>query len=218
MSFEGRIRPFRFDRDFTGTLSSGFGTTELRQELEQLKARLATREADLDVRLAAAREDGFAAGLAHAREDRQMALLAALDALQAAVETADAELSALRAGMLDGAADLALAAAEQLAAVSLAADPTAAIRAAVEKAAGEAGLDARLSIQLNPGDAVVVAASASRWTLRTVALEVVPDPAIEPGDARISWGTSAMLLDQADRRTRVEAAIADALAASRAGT
>lgn len=217
MSFEGRIRPFQFDRDFTSTLSSAsFSTAELQEELEHLKARLATSEAEMDVRLAAAREDGFAAGLAHARADQQMALLAALDALQAAVEAADADLTDMRAQMLDGAADLALAAAEQLAAISLAAEPTAAIQAAVEKAADEAGLDARLRIQLNPADATVVETSASHWTLRTVAIEVVPDPAIAPGDARISWGTSAMVLDKADRRNRVEAAISDAIAASRA--
>lgn len=217
MSFEGRIRPFQFDRDFTSTLSSAsFSTAELQEELEHLKARLATSEAEMDVRLAAAREDGFAAGLAHARADQQMALLAALDALQAAVEAADADLTDMRAQMLDGAADLALAAAEQLAAISLAAEPTAAIQAAVEKAADEAGLDARLRIQLNPADATVVETSASHWTLRTVAIEIVPDPAIAPGDARISWGTSAMVLDKADRRNRVEAAISDAIAASRA--
>jgi flagellar assembly protein FliH len=217
MSFEGRIRPFQFDRDFTSTLSSAsFSTAELQEELEHLKARLATSEAEMDVRLAAAREDGFAAGLAHARADQQMALLAALDALQAAVEAADADLTDMRAQMLDGAADLALAAAEQLAAISLAAEPTAAIQAAVEKAADEAGLDARLRIQLNPADATVVETSASHWTLRTVAIEVVPDPTIAPGDARISWGTSAMVLDKADRRNRVEAAISDAIAASRA--
>ena len=218
MSFEGRIRPFQFDRDFTNTLSStGFSTAELHQEVEHLKARLATTEADMDVRLAAAREDGFAAGLAHARADQQMALLAALDALQAAVESADAELSDLRARMLDGAADLAMVAAEQLAATSLAAEPTAAIQAAVEMAAEEAGLDARLRIQLNPADATVVETSASHWTLRTVAIEIVSDPAIAPGDARISWGTSALVLDQMDRRARVETAISDAIAASRAG-
>jgi flagellar assembly protein FliH len=218
MSFEGRIRPFQFDRDFTGTLSPrSFSAAELQQEVEELKARLATTEADLDVRLAAAREDGFSAGLAHARADQQMALLAALDALQAAVETTDAEMSDIRASLLDGAADLALAAAEQLAALSLAAEPTAPIHAAIEKAAAEAGLDARLRIQLNPADATVVETSASHWTLRTVSIDVVPDPAIGPGDARISWGTPALVLDQADRRARVQSAISDAIAAARAG-
>lgn len=218
MSFEGRIRPFQFDRDFAGVVSPrSMAGAELQNELEQLKQRLATSEADMDVRLAAAREDGFAAGLAHARTDQQMALLAALDSLQAAVEGADAELSDLRGQMLEGAASLAVAAAEQLAAIALAVEPSAAIQAAVEKAADEAGLDARLQIQLNPADATVVETSASHWSLRTVAIEIVPDSRIATGDARISWGTSTMALERADRKSRVEAVIAEAIAAAGTG-
>ena len=218
MSFEGRIRPFQFDKDFTGTLASAsFSTAELQADVEHLKARIATAEAEMDVRLSAAREDGFAAGLAHARADQQMALLAALDALQAAVETTDTELTDLRNQLLDGAAELALAAAEQLAAFSLAAEPTGAIRAAVEKAAEEAGLDAHLRIQLNPADAATIEASASHWALRSVSVEVLPDPAIACGDVRISWGTSTLTLDRAYRRSRVDATVADAIAAARAG-
>lgn len=218
MSFEGRIRPFQFDRDFTGTLATaGFATAELQAEVEQLRARLATTEADIDVRLAGAREDGFSAGLAHARADQQMALLAALDALQAAVEAADADLADLRTELLDGAADLARAAAEQLAAIQLDADPVAAIRAAVEQAACEAGLDASLRIQLHSEEAAVVESSARQWNLRGVTLQILPDPDIPPGDARISWGTSILALDREDRRRRIESTISDAIAAARAG-
>jgi flagellar assembly protein FliH len=217
VSFEGRIRPFQFDRDFAGTQPRGtVSTAALQREVEELKLLLATRQAEVDMRLAAAREDGFTAGLAHARADQQMALLAALDALQAAIETDDGGLADLRAHLLDGAAELALAAGEQLAATTLAAEPAAAIRAAVDRAAAEAGMDSRLRIQLNPADAPVIEASASRWTLRAVAIEILPDPDIAPGDARISWGASTLGLDRADRRARIEAAVAEAIAAAAA--
>src|SRR3569833_3500658 len=93
MSFQ-HVEPFAFDRVFSIAQADAANTTEDSvYELMALRAELVAVRADGAAQVAVARAEGFDAGLAQARGARDAALLIAVDALQAGVETIESEFA-----------------------------------------------------------------------------------------------------------------------------
>lgn len=162
--------------------------------------------AELQARLAAAREAGFAEGEATAREVAAAGLAAreaeALERIAAAMTAA-----ATRAG--DAAAEAAEALARLLLASLDAALPDVAARLAPDAAA-------RLAVELRPlledGVAVTLrvapgAAAAAAARIGATALTIAEDPALPPGDAAAQWRGGGATLSLAARRQAIAAVL-----------
>lgn len=212
MDLSFHARPFAFDRVFTACpRETERDATSIAIELELLQADLARRDQAHREELGRARADGFAAGLAHARADRETALLAAIDALQCGVETLIDALDERRADMLRDAADLARIAAEHLAAHTLALDPAAPIDAAIGRALAQVARGTELVVRVHPDLGAVVGeriAARQASDRRRLNLHVEVDPTLAPGDARIDWDEGGLGLDRAAREATVSNEIA----------
>lgn len=223
MDLSFHARPFAFDRVFTAATprseEDGRDAMSLAIELELAQAEIARRDAAHRDELARARADGFAAGLVHARADRETALLAAIDALSCGVETLTDSLGETRAELLRDAAALAWTAAEHLAAHTLALDPAAPVDAAIGRALAQVSRGTELVVRVHPDLLAPIAARiAERQALdrRRLNLHVTADPALAPGDARIAWDEGGLSLDRAAREAVVGNEIATLLSHSSA--
>ncbi|WP_010161120.1 FliH/SctL family protein [Sphingomonas sp. PAMC 26617] len=206
MDLSFHARPFAFDRVFTAAAPQAEDeprdAESLAIELELAQAEAARRDAAHRDELARARADGFAAGLVHARADRETALLAAIDALHCGVEALTDSLGETRAELLRDAAALARTAAEHLAAHTLALDPAAPIDAAIGRALAQVARGTELVVRVHPDLLEPVEnriAQRQAQDRRRLNLHVTADPALAPGDARIAWDDGGLSLDRAAR-------------------
>ena len=203
------VRPFAFDRRFSATPASHAQASriELEMEVESFKAQLERMEKERQMVLAQARADGFEAGLAHARTERETALLAAVDALQAGVEQLAEEFESVATSVTRDAADVALAAADLLAGRAIEAAPAAAIDEALGRVLQQVGRGPRLLIRVNPGvveEMERIVAERIANERRRMTLNVVGDPTLALGDAAIVWDEGGLSLDAVARRAMIE--------------
>ncbi len=205
MSFQ--TRPFAFDRVFTDMPPRATGVPEsMAIEIEALQAELDQLREDHHAELARARIDGFEAGLTQARNERENALLAAVDAIQADLETIGGSLDDTRKGLSRDAAELALAAASHLAGRAIGGCPADAIDDAIGRALAQVARGTELLIRVHPDmeaditERVNARQAADR---RRLFLHVAADPELAPGDARIEWDEGGLLVDRAAREAAV---------------
>lgn len=205
MDMAFHARPFAFDRVFAlptadaGPRDASPETIALRVELERLKLELETA-------VAVARADGFEAGLAQARGETAAALLTATDALHVSIEAVEGEYAAIEARLSRVAADVAMAAAEGLAAHALAADPARAIDEAIGRVLRQVARGQELQVHVHPALLVqmeaLIALRQSR-DRRRLSLTLLADPALAVGDALIAWDQGGLALDAAARRAAI---------------
>ncbi len=203
MSFQAR--PFAFDRVFAmprpgrSAVNESPDLAALREELEQLKLQM-------DASLAIARADGFEAGLVQARGETAAALLAATDALHVSIEAIEGEYEVIEERLSKAAADVAMAAADELAARAVESHPARAIDEAIGRVLTQVARGQELHIHVHPAlidqmEALIAQRKSS--DRRRLSLTLIADPTQALGDALISWEQGGLALDAAARRQAV---------------
>lgn len=213
-----QARPFGFERVFAPTIARRAGMTQDQSsEVRSLQAQLARCEASRDAALIEARRDGFEAGLTQARSETAAALLSAAQHVVASVEHLATEFADAEARISGAAGELALVAAEVLAARAIADTPLTAIEAAIGRVLTQAGVHEELLVHVHPSLVeplrAMLAASAGLQA-RPLLLTVVADDRIKPGDVRIAWERGGLSLDAAARAAAVRAELASLLTAA----
>lgn len=205
MSFQAQ--PFAFDRIFAmpkpgaGARDDSPELIVLRREFDLLKLRFETG-------LVVARAEGFEAGLAQARGETAAALLSATDALHVSIEAVEGEFAAIEERLSKTAADVAMAAAEGLAARALETDPARAIDDAIGRVLLQVARGQELQVHVHPAlieqmDALITA--RQKGERRRLSLTLLADPALAIGDALIAWEQGGLALDAAGRREAIMA-------------
>jgi flagellar assembly protein FliH len=200
------ITPFAFDRIFSLPKAGTASETEDSPQVIALTAELELLKLQIETGVAVARAEGFEAGLIQARGETASALLAATDALHASIETVEGEFEAIEQRLSKAAADVAMAAADGLAARALQADPTLAIDEAIARVLTQVARGQELQVHVNPAlaeqmEALIV--SRQSRERRRLSLTLIPDPALVIGDALISWTQGGLALDAAARRAAI---------------
>ncbi len=202
------VERFAFDRIFTVASGDSAPTGDSLLELAALRVEMAALKAEQGAQVALARAQGFDAGLAQARAEREVALLSAVDALQAGIETLDERFADVTRRVTSDAAEIALAAADMIAGRALETAPGDAIDAAIGRVLAQVARGTELEIRVHPDiiDAVEarIAERQSR-DRRKLSLTVIGDVTLAPGDALIGWEQGGLALDAAARRRAVEA-------------
>jgi flagellar assembly protein FliH len=202
-------RRFEFDRVFGAApaVPASDGAT-LTLQLATVQAELDHLRHDRADALAMARADGFDSALAHARTERETALLAAVTAFDRGLAGLADSFAETEARMSRAATEIAMAAAETLAARALADDPAAAIDAAIGRVLAQRGTREALQLSVHPSlvpDIAALIAARGAAEQRALAMTVHGDAALAPGDALISWDTGGLVLDLAARNAAVRA-------------
>ena len=210
------IKPFGFDRVFEAPTArrTDASPIDLEYEADRLRQELGQISADRDAALAAARRDGFEAGLGQARKERDTALLAACDALHAGLEQFEDEFATMERAMQRESAALTLVAANLLAARATELAPVQAIDEALGRALQQVGRGPRLLVRVHPeleeamNERVAARVLSER---RKMSLTIVPDAGVAIGDASIVWDEGSLSLDAVARRAAVAAEMAPLL-------
>lgn len=212
-----QIKPFAFDRTFQAAgpdVMTGLGE-DILAEVATLHATINQMRSRHEDALREARRDGFEAGREQAREERSEALLAAIDALHAALDDLDIRVSDQVRAINQDAADVALVAAEILAGHAIDFAPGRAVGEALDRALEQVGRGTNLVIRVHPTlhdameEQLAVRIGKER---RKLNLTLLPDAGILPGDGSISWNEGALVVDGAARRAALMAEISPLLA------
>lgn len=207
MTFQ-TVERFAFDRIFTtptsesATVPSG----DMLLEISALRAELALLRSDVEAQVSLARAQGFEAGLAQARAERDVALLSAVDALHAGIESLDERFDDVSRRVTGEAAEIALAAADMIAGRAIDAAPAEAIDAAIGRALSQVARGTELEIRVHPDLIEAIEARiADRQSKdrRKLHLTVVGDVTLAVGDALIGWEQGGLALDANARRKAV---------------
>ena len=207
------IKPFGFDRIFAMPTASVADPDDLHAQLLAREAEIEQMRADHARELARARADGFDAGLTEARGEQAAALLAAVDALGSMLELTDERVAAITISLTQDATEVALAAAELLAARALDAGPAAGIDEAIGRVLKQVARGQELLVRVHPdlvGEVEQLVAVRQAADRRRLHLQVAPDAGLARGDARIDWDQGGLFLDAATRAAAVRAEL-DAL-------
>jgi flagellar assembly protein FliH len=208
MSFHN-VERFAFDRIFTAPQGEAPGPSgETLIEIAALRAELALLKSEQEAQIALARAEGFEAGLAQARRERDVALLNAVDALQAGIESLDERFGEVAERVTGEAAEIAVAAADMIAGRALALSPEDGIDAAIGRALSQVARGTELEVRVHPEliDAIEAKIAARQsQDRRRLNLTVVGDVTLAIGDARIGWEQGGLALDAAARRGAVMA-------------
>lgn len=212
------IRPFAFDRVFAvaAAADQSLRYEDLLVQLATLETEAARAKADRDAAVKLARAEAFEAGLSHARAETGAAMLGAIDALQASIEQIDVNLSDVARDMTADATQVALAAADLLAARALGLAPAAAIDEAIGRVLKQVARGQDLQVRVHPDlveDITRVIAVRQGSERRQLNLHVAADPMVALGDACIEWDGGGLSLDAATRREAVHAELASLLQA-----
>ncbi|USI73268.1 FliH/SctL family protein [Sphingomonas morindae] len=207
------IKPFGYERPFRvpEEAAAAAGPAQLHAQIETLRGALEAARLARDEAVETARREGFAAGLAQGREEAGGALLAAVDALQAGLDDLDARLADHVRHVVQDAAELALVAAETLAGHAVALEPVRAIDEALARVLAQLGRGTRLRLHLHPslvGRMEQALAARAARERRTLAVTLVPDEALPPGDGTILWDEGGTELRAAARRAAIVAELA----------
>jgi flagellar assembly protein FliH len=203
------VERFGFDRIFAtqhGEAPTGASLDDLTLELASLRAELALLKSDQATQIAIARAEGFDAGLAQARSERDTALLSAVDALQAGIETLDERFGEVSDRVTGEAAQIAVAAADMIAGRALALSPEATIDEAIGRVLGTVARGTELEIRVHPELIEALEAKiAERQSKdrRKLNLTVVGDVTLARGDAMIGWEQGGLALSADARREAV---------------
>lgn len=205
MDMASDTKPFAFDRVFM-LPKAGEGARDQSPEVLLLRAELEALTLQFDTGLAVARADGFEAGLMQARGETAAALLSATDALHVSIEAVEDEYAAIEQRLSKAAADVAMAAAEGLAAQALALDPARAIDQAIGRVLLQVARGQELQIHVHPAlleqmEALIVTRQSR--DRRRLSLSLLADPALAIGDALITWDQGGLALDAAARHAAV---------------
>lgn len=207
MGFQN-VERFAFDRIFSTPASEGatVPSGDMLLEISTLRAELALLRSDVDAQIALARAQGFEAGLAQARAEREVALLSAVDALHAGIESLDERFEDVSRRVTGEAAEIALAAADMIAGRAIDAAPAEAIDAAIGRALSQVARGTELEIRVHPDLIEAIEARiADRQSRdrRKLNLNVVGDVTVAIGDALIGWEQGGLALDATARRQAV---------------
>jgi flagellar assembly protein FliH len=203
------VQRFAFDRVFNLHSDSGEPIpADMSLQLGALRAEIAALKAEHGAQIALARAQGFEAGLAQARGEREAALLSAVDALQAGLETIDERFDEVSQRVTGEAAEIALAAADMIAGRALEAGPADAIDAAIGRVLGQVARGTELEVRVHPEIAEAIEArivERQSKDRRRLNLTVIPDATIAVGDAMIGWDQGGLAVDASARRDAVRA-------------
>lgn len=210
------IRPFAFDRVFAAGAATdqSLRYEHLLERVSALEGEAARAKAGHDAALALASEQGFEAGLAQARAERETALLAAVDALGASLEAVDVQIADIASQVTADAAQIALAAADHLAARALSAQPGGAIDEAIGRVLGQVARGTEIQVRVHPdlvGEIERLIGVRQAGDRRQLHLHVVGDAALAEGDARVVWDGGGLTLDAAEREAAIRAELASLL-------
>lgn len=210
------IRPFDFGTVFAPITAAPEEATaaavpaEAQLRIAALEAELAVLRLTAAEEVAAARAQGYDAGRADAGADQNAALLAAADAMHAQLEAVEAMLGEVADAAQRDAADVALAAAEMLAARQLEWAPAAAVDDAVGRALVQVSRGQEIQLRVHPdlldaAEALITRRQAG--DRRRLGLTAVGDAGVMPGDAQIAWDRGGLVLDARQRRAAVREAL-----------
>lgn len=224
MDSSATILPFGFDRVFhlvdgdavhvAQEAGLELPAEDLHEKVAELEARIERLHEDHRAELARARADGFEAGVAQARTERAEALLAATDALHAALGDIDARFAEVARGMVAEAGEVALHAAQLLAGHAIDAAPARAIDEALARAIEQVAQGTALAVRTHPAMREAMGRMVEDHEAkegRTLAITLAEDAAIPEGDARIEWKAGGLNVDAAKRRAAVMAELAGVL-------
>ncbi|MBB3345781.1 flagellar assembly protein H [Sphingomonas sp. BK069] len=207
------IQPFDFGPRFDAIVAPP-SIDALLERVAALEAELAAQATAHDAELAEAREAALDRGRDEGRGEASAALQAALDVLHYQLETIEHRLDERVAELTHDAAELALEAADVLAGRIAVSWPQAAVTTAVERVLRDTERAAELAICVHPSLAPALdlwLAERPRALTRQLAIEIVPDDELLPGDGNVDWRRGGLAIDAAARRAAVRAALAPAL-------
>ncbi len=203
------VERFAFDRVFSAPVSEKKLVDEdALIELAALRAEVALLKSDQEAVIARARAEGFEAGLAQARSEREVALLSAVDALHAGIEVIDAQFTEIAERVTSEATEVALAAADHIAARAIERAPGDAIDAAIGRVLGQVARGTELQVRVHPDlveDIEAKIADRQAKDRRKLSLTVAPDATLAMGDALINWDEGGLTLNAQARRDAVAA-------------
>ncbi|WP_293796814.1 FliH/SctL family protein [uncultured Bosea sp.] len=173
--------------------------------------REGSRKAAGEAELAAARAEGFHAGVDHAHREAQGQLAGLTGQLARSAERLFAQEAARTAAVEEHAAHVAIATAKALAGAALAEKPLAALEGAVRECLSHARTAPHLVLRVH--ESMVEAAEE---LVRKLAAEhgfagkliVLGQSDIVPGDGRIEWAEGGFVLDSQQLTALVEQAVA----------
>lgn len=203
------VERFAFDRIFVTPSSGsekGASTADVSLEVVALRAEIALLKSEHEAKLALARAEGFEAGLQQARSERDVALLSAVDALHAGIESLDERFAEVSERVTGDAAEIAVVAADMMAGRALETFPADTIDEAISRALGQVARGTEIEIRVHPDlieaieTKIAARQSADR---RKLNLFVIGDVTLKPGDARIGWDQGGLALDAQARREAI---------------
>lgn len=200
------VERYAFDRIFTAPVEKRLVDEDALLELAALRAEVAALKADQEAAIARARAEGYDAGLAQARAEREVALLSAVDALQAGIEVIDAHFTEVTDRVAGEATEVALAAADLIAARTIAHAPGDAIDAAIGRVLGQVARGTELQVRVHPdlvADIEARIADRQSKDRRRLNLSVAGDTTVALGDALINWDEGGLALNAEARREAV---------------
>lgn len=201
MTAQAASRPFLFDTVFDG----GRVITPIRAQTV-----FTTEE------IAAARAEGEAAGRASAVVQAESQQAAALERIADAAHAALGALARVAHEHRAASAELALACGKSVAGAALERFPEAAVLAAFESLAREVEAQPRLTVKVAPADLERTKPALEQLASRIGhpgKLTVGAEPSLAPAAFSFDWGDGRCAFDPAAAVTRVNAALAEALAA-----
>jgi len=203
-----QVKPFPFDRVFSEPSAKSRSLNE-----GALGARVTALEADLErmkieqqAALAVARAEAFQEGLEQARGERDTALLAAVDALQASIETIEEGFGEIEARLAREASELAVAAADLIAAKALELDPHGPIDEAIGRALSQVRRGEPIQVRVHPdlvADIERLVSERQASERRRLSLTVRADATLSPGDVALTWEKGGLRLDAEARRAAI---------------
>ncbi|QHL89753.1 flagellar assembly protein FliH [Sphingomonas changnyeongensis] len=201
------VKPFAFDRVFAVPTAEAERSPEaLRLEIEHLELEVLRLKREIESETARARAEAFQQAVDQVRAEREAALLAAVDALQAGFEAMDERLDAAEERLAREGGAIALAAADYLAARALADAPTAAIDDAIGRVLRQVRRGQPVQIRVHPdlvADVEALVAARQSADRRRLNLTVVGDAGLGLGDAQLLWDQGGLALDAEARRAAV---------------
>jgi len=204
------VRPFGFDRTFTlpprepvRQYRRKTDAAELGFEVDALRSQIARLEQAHQEELARTRSEAFEAGCNHVREEREAAILSALDAVQASLDEVAEQASEIRAQAEADAIELAFAAAEALAGHAIEHQPGGAVDEAIGRALSQVARGQEIEVRVHPDlveDIETRIAHRQSQDRRRLGLLVNADDTLAPGDAVLSWDRGGVVVDAEMRR------------------
>lgn len=204
-----QVKPFPFERVFTEpSIKRALNEGAMMGRIEALEAESERIKATHEAALAVACAEAFQHGLDQARAERETALLAAVDALQASIEAMENGLGEIEQRLAREAGELALSAADLLAARALELDPGLAIDEAIGRALSQVRRGQPVRVRVHPDlveDVEQLVAERQASERRRLSLAVFGDESLRPGDASLQWDQGGLRLDAEARRAAVRA-------------